>query len=70
MYSSSMPLTQTMSPAWASATSTRCRPEWPMIFRMRPLRFLPSAPIATTGVLVLTLPRAMRPMPITPRKLL
>ncbi|MNZ86632.1 hypothetical protein D3C78_1054570 [compost metagenome] len=27
MNSSSMPLTQTMSPASASATSTRCRPE-------------------------------------------
>ncbi len=70
MNSSSMPLTQTMSPASASATSTRCRPWWPMIFRMRPLRLLPSSLMATTGVLDLTLPRVMRPIPITPRKLL
>ncbi|MCY1361369.1 hypothetical protein D9M69_480310 [compost metagenome] len=70
MNSSSMPLTQTMSPASASATSTRCRPEWPMIFRMRPLRLVPSSLMATTGVLDLILPRAIRPMPITPRKLL
>ncbi len=41
-----------------------------MILRIRPLRFLPSAPMAVTGVLALMVPRAMRPMPITPRKLL
>ncbi|MNH20986.1 hypothetical protein D3C79_807770 [compost metagenome] len=70
MNSSSKPLMQTMSPAWASSTSTRCRPWWPISLRIRPLRFLPLVSMATTGVFGLTRPRAIRPTPITPRKLL
>ena len=64
---SSIPENAIISPACASLTSTRSKPLNPKIFKIRPLRTLPSVSIALTTVLVLTLPCLIRPMPIMPR---
>ncbi len=66
MLSLSTPVKAMMSPARALSTSMRSRPRKPMICNMRTLRVLPSRSMSVSGVLVFTVPRAMRPMPMTP----
>ena len=70
MVRSAMPEMATMSPASAVSCSIRSRPRKPSTCSTLPWRFLPWRSITATGMFFFSVPRWMRPMPITPTKLL
>ena len=70
MVRSWMPEMATMSPASALSCSIRSRPMKPSTCSTLPWRFLPSRSITVTGMFFFRVPRWMRPIPMTPTKLL
>ncbi|MNP52129.1 hypothetical protein D3C76_1464990 [compost metagenome] len=67
MFSSPRPVIAMMSPASARVDSIRSRPMWPSTLPTLPLRVLPSLSMMVTCWFGFTLPRLIRPIPITPR---